>query len=117
MVRFRVDFNKPNLIFLPGEEVSCVWHVELTEIQAMRSLYVRHKGEVETKWTESRTVRVNGKSRTKHVHYRGFHSYFNQQQALFGRINGPEVTLPAGQYTYQTMFRLPENLPPSFEGE
>lgn len=117
MVVFSVEFDKPNRNYLPGDEVKCVWHVRLRDAKAMRSMYVRYKGDAETKWTESRTVQRNGKSHTEHTTYTGSQSYFDNKQTLFGTREGPEVALPAGEYTYYTSYRLPEDIPQNFEGK
>lgn len=112
-----MTFDKPDRGYLPGEEVKCTWRVRLRENKSMRSMYVLYEGAAETKWTESKTVRENGKSKTQHTIYRGEQNYFTHLQTLYGMKDGPEVMMPAGEHTYNTTFILPNNIPQTFGGK
>jgi hypothetical protein len=47
-------------------------------------IIVKFKGEAECNWTESTTVQRDGKSETETTHYRGYESYFDNSEKVFG---------------------------------
>jgi hypothetical protein len=55
-----------------------------TFLYALLGIIVKFKGEAECKWTESHTVRRNGKSETETRHYRGYEKYFENHVKVFG---------------------------------
>lgn len=116
MVTFDVTFDKPIRDYYPGEEVKCTWRVILTHPQKMRSIYVRYRGDAETNWSGSHTVSKMGRFVAERVVYHGDQNFFMYYQTLFGMRDGPEVTLPAGEYFYETAFLLPEGIPQNYEG-
>ena len=65
-------------------------------------------------WTEQKGTGDNRRT----VSYSGHEQFFDCISPLFGSLpnsNGPKLTLPAGQSTYQFVFTIPQNLPSSFE--
>lgn len=61
-------------------------------------------GEAKVKWTESRSNRSDEK-------FSSHEQYLNSKTVLFGTLDGPTVTFPRGNHTYNFACELPERLP------
>ncbi|XP_067000167.2 arrestin domain-containing protein 2 [Anabrus simplex] len=75
------------------------------------------RGEAHVHIRESGGTRVEkGKFRDKHDIFDGSEVYLDTELYLFGQPTG-EVIVPEGDSSYPFSVPLPQNLPPSFEGE
>lgn len=87
MVRFAIEFDRPDRKYSPGEIVNCTVRYSVTSPSKCRSIYARFRGFAKVKWTESRTVQRNGKSHTEHTTYHAEEEYFKSYETVQG-VNG-----------------------------
>lgn len=71
------------------------------------------KGKAECDWKKTKS---NG-NRTESVHYYGREVYLNSVTYLFGSSGANSTEIPAGAYSYNFEFLLPDSLPYSMEGK
>lgn len=92
MVHLHLKFNKLDKTYLPDEEVKCEWQVSLSHPIKLRCLYVRYRGDVRVKWSETGTVEKDGGAK-KHTEYLTYHddaNYFKHYVTLYGKRNGKQ---------------------------
>ncbi|KAJ4443541.1 hypothetical protein ANN_05214 [Periplaneta americana] len=122
LLNLNIIFDNPQNIYFCGQTVSGRLLVNTDSPKKLRSKYnvvcsivIKFKGEAECHWSETRTVRRNGRNHTHTVHYRGHELYFDNRVKLFGG-SGDTETLPPGEHSFQFSMILPIHLPSSFEG-
>lgn len=114
---FLIQFDKPEAIFLPGENVIGTVILDLDKVKHCRDLRIAFKGEAYVHWTESSsTTDSMGRDTTETTHYSQRERYFDFQQPLIHRPSDVEgLDLPVGRSEYHFTFTLPTNIPCSFE--
>ncbi|XP_069691683.1 arrestin domain-containing protein 17-like isoform X2 [Periplaneta americana] len=115
LINLNIIFDNPQNIYFCGQTVSGRLLVNTDSPKKLRSIVIKFKGEAECHWSETRTVRRNGRNHTHTVHYRGHELYFDNRVKLFGG-SGDTETLPPGEHSFQFSMILPIHLPSSFEG-
>lgn len=113
MVHLHLKFSKTDKTYLPDEEVKCEWQVSLSHPIKLRCLYVRYRGDVRVKWSETGTVEKDGgaKKHTEYMTYHGDGNYFKHYATLYGTRNGKQSNplSPATLYlSLKFSFDLPQ---------
>ncbi|KAK2579683.1 hypothetical protein KPH14_011032 [Odynerus spinipes] len=111
---FTIQFNKPGAIYVPGENITGTVIIDLSEKKNCRDFRIAFKGEAYVHWTESHAQNSTGNIvfKTKSEKER----FFDFQQPLIHKPPGTEgLELPAGRSEYHFTYRLPTNIPCSFE--
>ncbi|KAK2579682.1 hypothetical protein KPH14_011031 [Odynerus spinipes] len=110
---FVISFDKPGATYVPGEDMTGTVIIDLEETKNCRDFRIGFKGEAYVHWTESQKG-LHGKNATKT--YTEKETYFGFQQSLILKPPGAEgLELPAGRNEYHFTYRLPTNIPSSFE--
>ncbi|XP_043580847.1 arrestin domain-containing protein 17-like [Bombus pyrosoma] len=108
---FGVTFDRPNATYMPGETVSGKIILDTIKEKQVRGLYVSTKGISYVHWTESDSLN-DSKTRT----YSNSEKYYHFKYYIFGTQDfDSRHNLPHGHNQYPFSFRLPNNIPCSFE--
>ena len=108
---FGVTFDRSNATYMPGETVSGKIILDTLKEKQVRGLYVSTKGISYVHWTESDSLN-DSKTQT----YSNSEEYYHFKYNIFG-VQDCQVghKIPYGHNEYTFSFRLPNNIPCSFE--
>ncbi|XP_068972904.1 arrestin domain-containing protein 2-like isoform X4 [Bombus flavifrons] len=108
---FGVTFDRLNATYMPGETVSGKIILDTIKEKQVRGLYVSTKGISYVHWSESNSL-DGSKSRT----YSKSEEYYHFKYNIFGTQDcQAEHKIPHGHNEYKFRFRLPNDIPCSFE--
>ncbi|XP_058790985.1 arrestin domain-containing protein 2-like isoform X2 [Phymastichus coffea] len=114
---FRIDFDKPDATYEPGENVSGKVILNLSGSKNVKEIRLEARGAAEVHWTKNRKVKDSSGRRHRHTdHYKNSEHYFSISNRLLGSGTADgQTTIPAGQHSYFFSFQLPFNIPCSIE--
>ncbi|XP_076766720.1 arrestin domain-containing protein 17 [Xylocopa sonorina] len=114
---FRIEFERPNATYMPGETVSGNILVDVTKVKRFRGLSISTKGEARVSWSEYITENdIHGRSSRRYETYSNFEEYFHQKHYVLGSNSfTSQIEIPVGLQRYPFTFQLPYNIPSSFE--
>ncbi|CAO4366122.1 unnamed protein product [Caenorhabditis nigoni] len=116
-----VEFDQPQEVFLPGHPISGRVILMTSESYKARAVHLKLDGRAHTNWHEYETERhtdANGniENRQKKVDYSATVKYLETKILIWASVDGSNLLIP-GTYAWPFSYRLPSNIPPSFEGK
>ncbi|ULU07342.1 hypothetical protein L3Y34_018826 [Caenorhabditis briggsae] len=116
-----VEFDQPQEVFLPGNPISGRVILMTTENYKARAVHLKLDGRAHTNWHEYETERHtdgngNTENRQKKVDYSATVKYLEIKILIWASFDGSNCLIP-GTYAWPFSYRLPSNIPPSFEGK
>ncbi|KRX68921.1 Arrestin domain-containing protein 2 [Trichinella sp. T9] len=111
--RFDIVFDNADVVYFAGQKLAGKIVLELLEATNVNEILIELRGSAKTYWTKH-----SGGSRK---HYRDTEPYFceqfNTNYTKPNRLGGKDIPLGKGKHEIPFFYRLPENLPSSFEGD
>ncbi|UMM19266.1 hypothetical protein L5515_014945 [Caenorhabditis briggsae] len=116
-----VEFDQPQEVFLPGNPISGRVILMTSENYKARAVHLKLDGRAHTNWHEYETERHtdgngNTENRQKKVDYSATVKYLETKILIWASFDGSNCLIP-GTYAWPFSYRLPSNIPPSFEGK
>ncbi|RMZ97900.1 arrestin domain-containing 3-like [Brachionus plicatilis] len=103
MKYFSIVFDKETPIFSGGETLKGVLRLSVNERLKINSVKLRIKGKAKVQWTHGEAT------------YRDKEKYIDETLFFMKKDPGKDLFIESENYTFPFQFKLPENLPTSFE--
>ena len=94
-------------VYYPGSIVRGKVVITVDKPKKYKNIAIGLYGAAHVRWTEGEKNEV---CRTNHI------QYVREESVVWSLENSPTNNLPIGEYTFPFEFRLPQNIPHSFEG-
>lgn len=88
MVQLNLSLDRSDHKYKAGDAINLEVRVQANSETKYRSIYARIYGYAHVSWRESRKVKRNGKTRTKHTTYSSDETLFKKYQTLAGTREG-----------------------------